>query len=143
MEKNIAKKSSLKFIEFIIAELNIVRSPEYDLNGKLDLSIVPSGIYVEAEGTYQLTLELKVSDDKKGFSIEAKAIGFFKIKKGEDEEVLNNYFYTNAPAIIFPYVRSYISAITALSNLETVNLPIMNLTNLKSTLKENTIRIEG
>lgn len=142
MDKNLLKKSSLKFIDFIIADLTIERDPNYSLNGEIDLSINPSGIYNKLENTYQLSLVIEVSDDKKGFKILAKAIGFFEIKPGEDENNLSNYFYTNAPAIMFPYIRSYISAITALSNLETVNLPIMNLSLLKTSLKENTSIID-
>jgi len=136
------KKSSLKLLDFIIAEFSITRSPEYEFNGEINISLNPNGVYIKPDSSYQLTIDLNVSDEQKNFNIDVKAIGFFEIKHGEEESTLTNYFYTNAPAIIFPYIRSYISAVSALSGLETVNLPIMNLSRFKDTLKTNTIIIE-
>lgn len=142
MEKAQIKKASLKLKNFIVSEFKIVRSPDYEFNGEIDITLDPSGVYIRDENSYQLTLDVSVSDDSKGFEIFVKAVGFFEIKPGEDENTLTNYFYTNAPAIIFPYIRSYVSGVSALSGLETVNLPIMNLSRLKDTLKENTTIIE-
>lgn len=50
------------------------------------------------------------------------------------------YFYRNAIAIIFPYVRAFISTVTLQSNIPPVILPTMNLSSLESPLKENTIK---
>ncbi|PIQ16396.1 MAG: protein export chaperone secb, partial [Flavobacteriales bacterium CG18_big_fil_WC_8_21_14_2_50_32_9] len=38
----------------------------------------------------------------------------------------------------FPYIRAYISALTALSGLKTITIPTMNLTGLGEKLKRKT-----
>ena len=64
--------------------------------------------------------------------------GVFSFKKVKEKENLSSYFYVNAPAIIFPYIRSYIAALTALSGMPSVNLPLMNLGKMVKSLKDNT-----
>ena len=46
-----------------------------------------------------------------------------------DEDLTNKqlFFSQNAPAILFPYIRAYISALTALSGIPTITLPTLNL----------------
>lgn len=58
-------------------------------------------------------------------------------KEADVEEYKNGYFIFNAPAIVFPYIRAYISSLTALSGMPTLTLPTLNLTQLGETLKTN------
>ena len=55
---------------------------------------------------------------------------------------MNQYFYTNAPAILFPYIRAYISTLTNLSGYKPINLPTLNLTSLREELEKNTTEVE-
>ena len=56
---------------------------------------------------------------------------------------MNQYFYTNAPAILFPYIRAYISTLTNLSGYKPINLPTLNLTSLREDLEKNTSEVGG
>jgi len=136
------EKSPFRLVDFIVAEFKIVRSPDYENNGKIEITIDPNGVFIKKENSFQLTLDVNISDDNQGFNIDIKAIGFFEFKTQEQDTTPSQYFYTNAPAIVFPYIRSYVSAVSALSGLETVNLPVMNLSRLKDALKENLSIIE-
>ena len=69
-------------------------------------------------------------------------MGLFVFEDVIDKDSLQNYFYVNAPAIIFPYVRSHISALTALSGMPSVNIPVMSLGHLFEDLKNNTSNLE-
>ena len=75
----------------------------------------------------------------KNFVVKSFSITREPGKQGTADLVLkpSGYFLTNAPALIFPYVRSYISAVTALSGLSAINLPVMNLSSLKPLLQAN------
>ena len=42
----------------------------------------------------------------------------------------------NAPAILFPYIRAYISNITALGGIAPIILPTLNLESVGKTLKD-------
>ena len=52
-------------------------------------------------------------------------------------ERLGAFFTMNAPAIIFPYIRGYISMLTSLSGCGNVLLPTLNLTSLGEKLAQN------
>ncbi|MGL4956795.1 MAG: hypothetical protein ACRC9X_06420 [Bacteroidales bacterium] len=52
------------------------------------------------------------------FDLVIVAIGRFELNGVEDEGMKSNFVNTNAPAIMFPYIRSFISTLTA--NLGTV-----------------------
>jgi len=134
------KRSPFKLDQFIVKDLSILREPVKQ--GKIDFVINPYGTIDETSKIFKLTLEVFIKDSNGSFDIKLTALGFFEFKFEKTPENLSNYFYTNAPAIIFPYIRAYISSITALSGLKAVNLPVMNLSNLKDQLKANTIREE-
>lgn len=72
-----------------------------------------------------------------------KAVGLFKFKSTVKQEELSNYFYVNAPAIIFPYIRAYVASVSALSGLSPINLPVMNLTGLGEELKKKTRKVKS
>ncbi|HNS29788.1 MAG TPA: protein-export chaperone SecB [Tenuifilaceae bacterium] len=121
---------------FIIRESHITRNPVKQ--GKFEFSITPHGGIEHSKSLFTLHLVIDLKDDNNSFSAKIHAIGIFKFSQTTPEATLDNFFYTNAPAIIFPYIRAYISALTSLSGLQTINLPVMNLTPLGKTLKENT-----
>lgn len=130
------KFSAFSFEGFVITESHIVRNPKEQ--GVLNVDINPSGEYIIKEKSFNLTLEIKVYDDNSSFEAIIKTQSSFKFKENVDEKDLHNYFYVNASAIVFPYIRSYISALTALSGLKTVTIPTMNLIGLSNQLKDNT-----
>lgn len=71
--------------------------------------------------------------------IEIDAVGSYLFDSKEDIDNLNKYFYINAPALLFPYIRAYVSTLTNLSGFEPINLPTLNMTRLGNDLQKNTI----
>lgn len=130
------KDSPFKLDQFIVVDFRIKRNPLKV--GDIDLNIKPSGIFDRNKKVFTLQLGVDVLDSNKAFDIKLNAIGVFKFKGKLPEQDLPNYFYLNAPAIMFPYIRAYISTVTALSGLNAVNLPVLNLTELQDELKSNT-----
>lgn len=59
------------------------------------------------------------------FNLSLLAIGEFKHSESIEEKMKQNFVNTNAPAIVFPYVRSYISTLTSISGsqISPINLP--------------------
>lgn len=70
--------------------------------------------------------------------IEIEAVANYSFDRHIDVESLDKLFYVNAPALLFPYIRAYISTLTNLSGFEPVNLPTLNMTKLGNDLKRNT-----
>ena len=58
------------------------------------------------------------------------------------EVCTSNIFYKNSLAIIFPYIRAFISTLTLQSNAGLIILPTLNLTHLEKPFRENTKEVE-
>lgn len=104
----------------------------------LKISFKVSGLVHQDEKLYFLNLLVNVTNEEKDLKIEVESTGKFKFETEEKIENISSFFYTNASAILFPYLRAYISTLTNLSGNRSITLPTMNLTNLAEELKLNT-----
>jgi preprotein translocase subunit SecB len=112
-----------------------------DINkdNNLDLSIKfrPSGVLNKKDSIFILTLDVVIKDSEK-LNIEISSESFFNFSNIEEER-LSKFIYINAPSIMFPYLRAYISSLTALSGISPITLPTLNLSGLRDELKSNTV----
>ncbi len=104
-------------------------SIDFELNGHIN----------KEECIYNLTLKTKINNKSNNITIDVIAIGNFSFSKENLLENMSNYFYVNAPALLFPYIRAYISTLSNLSGIKPINLPTLNLTELGKILEQNTI----
>ncbi len=70
--------------------------------------------------------------------MQSSCVSQFQFAESLKLEDIPPYFYVNSIAIIFPYVRAFISTVTLQSNIPPIVLPTMNLTELAVPLKKNT-----
>ncbi|RZJ69804.1 MAG: hypothetical protein EOO49_16235 [Flavobacterium sp.] len=63
----------------------------------------------------------------------------FSFEEIDTFEEIPTFFYRNAIAIIFPYVRAFVSSVTALANITPLILPTYNLGDLEAPLREKSI----
>jgi len=109
-----------------------------ELGKNFQINFFPSGIFTESEKHFRLNLGVNIVNESKLLSIEIEALANFRIQGENTPETLKNYFYLNAPAILFPYIRAYISTLTTLAGLPPVTLPTLNLSMLAEELEKNT-----
>lgn len=105
----------------------------------LSLQINPSGIYTLEDSSFELTFAFTAkqkSCDEKVVSVVCKGVFAFAQPTKFDE--IPSFFFANAIAILFPYVRAFVSTLTLQANVVPIVLPTMNLTSLQSELKSNT-----
>lgn len=129
--------SSFQFKGFRVTH-SLIDIKDVEGDKKLSIAFNPKGVIDKKESAFTLFLNVSVSDISKSLNIEMDAEAKYLFNYNESSENLNNYFYINAPAILFPYLRAYISALTALSGVPTITLPTLNLTSLGDDLKDNT-----
>ncbi|WP_258115338.1 protein-export chaperone SecB [Levilactobacillus yiduensis] len=102
-------------------------------NGKLKIAPLFS-VNVEEKNDNESAVLLSVSLEKGApFNLQVSIEGLFKYNAEEDKSDFgkNNLFSTNAVAILFPYLRSCVSALTNLSNdAPALILPTMNIVEL-------------
>lgn len=125
--------SKFQFQGYNITRSLIERTAENpDLN--VSIAFSPQGVLNKANNQFKLNLSVKITDKKETYNIEIDVVAVYTFENIENSESL---LYINAPALVFPYIRAYISTLTTLSGLPTVMLPTMNLTEVGKELKNN------
>lgn len=128
------KEAAFKFEGYKIIRSYIEIPQDGDSNKKLIINIKPSGL--RKEDVFNLKLEVKIRDKEESVKVDVDIVATFKFSN-IPEDKLGSYFLSNAPAIVFPYVRAYISALSSLSGIKTVILPTLNMSELAQELAEN------
>jgi preprotein translocase subunit SecB len=134
MEEN-TKTADFRLNGYRVIKSNIELKGNELYDTEFSVNIKPSGI--KHNEFFHLKLEVSVKDKKEIYSVFLLMVGDFEFNANIDIEDIPDYFLTNAPAILFPYVRAYISSLTSISGITTVIIPTLNLTFLKEELSKN------
>lgn len=127
MEKAVFTMHSYKFIK---VDMNL----DKPISGDLSLELKPSGIFDAKTLKYELVFDF-IAKLGRSKLIQIKCKALFDLSAPE----IPDYFYANSIAIVFPYVRAFISTITLQANIgKPIILPTYNLLSLKKQLEENT-----
>ncbi len=124
---------NFRIVSFSLNELN----PE---NDELSINISPSGIYFEKEGVFEVTIDFSASEkvDESTPAVKAILKAKFTFPTPVNYEEIPAFFYLNSIAIVFPYLRAFISSLTLQANIKPLILPVLNLTGLDKPLRDNT-----
>lgn len=95
------------------------------------------GILDESDGSFELKLQTTIGDSENEF-VKVTLTAQFQFSGPLTLNEVPNYFYTNAIAILFPYMRAYISMVTNQAGLNPIILPLYNLSDLAGPFKEST-----
>lgn len=129
-------KTTFKFVNFFVRESNIRLNEGGDF--KIDINITPKGVVLKSLNQFHLELAVNIKEATDKFEISIVSVAIFEFDSTADiEQYKSSLFAVNAPAIAFPYIRAYISTLTAQSGLFTVTLPTFNLSAMGEKLKAN------
>lgn len=137
MEK--LKISKFQFTDFKIIKSYFEMGEEDNGNGyNFSLTFSPKGLIDKQNSSFEIELGVLIEEENKKFKAEIISKGKYIFDNELDADSLDKFIYINAPALIFPYIRAFISALTTLSGLKPINLPTLNLSHIGPELKENT-----
>jgi len=127
------------FLEYYkISKFQFVESS--DEGESLNVKFQPSGRYISKEGKFILTFEFFATyGEQETILINATMDAFFKFQEPIEFTEIPDYFYRNSIAIVFPYLRAFISTLTSVANSKPIILPVMNLSSLEEPLQKNTV----
>jgi preprotein translocase subunit SecB len=116
---------------------------QIDLNNHkskdLALAFETKGLYDNEKSTFELQFVVNVSNNvAENPFVEISCKGNFKFENVSSFEEIPDFFFRNSIAILFPYVRAYLSLVTTQANVPGIILPTLNLSNLETELKSNT-----
>jgi len=129
-------ESPFKFNDYKIVKSYIEFPAKGNSDQAINIEIKPSGI--RDGNLFRLTLDTTIKNNTNTLNLNVVMVGEFEFRN-IPEEKLGIYFIVNAPAIMFPYIRSYISTLSSLSGIPTIILPTLNMTSLAEELSKNIV----
>ena len=112
------------------------------MSKELELSLSPAGCFYAEKGEFELLFDFFAKSNKDGVSkdvVHVACKASFKFVNIHDLDKIPDYFYANSIAIIFPYVRAFISTVTLQDNVPPIVIPTLNLSALRNSLISNTM----
>ncbi|MCZ2397308.1 MAG: protein-export chaperone SecB [Chitinophagales bacterium] len=116
----ISDQIKLKFygVDFPIVNFNSLKPFQKGDKRKISINISPKIFYPKDKpDSFKIIQEVSLSSEN-FFELFVLAVGSFEIKSTAKEKDRKNFINLNAPAIMFPYIRAFISNLT--SNLGNV-----------------------
>lgn len=109
----------------------------------ISIEFEPTGEYNTQDGTFKLILRFmgNYGERNEHLLIDLVSEGYFKFDQNISFEEIPEYFFPNSIAILYPYLRAFITTFTAVANTKALILPTLNLSSLSKPLKENTVII--
>jgi preprotein translocase subunit SecB len=105
-------QENLKFKGVNFISLNYNCSKPWDQE-EIILDVSPSiFLHKESFDSFEIIMDVTVKAEG-SFNIETTAVGTFSIGENASEEYRRIFMHVNSPAIMFPYVRAFISTITS------------------------------
>lgn len=123
------KKASFQFRNFKVLKSIIEIDEDQKKFKNFDFGLDIKGIYHKSDKHFKLYLNMIIENEDKNFLCEVQSVGYFHLTS-DDKDFVENFLFTNAPALLFPYLRAYISNLTTQSGIDSVVLPTMNLSRI-------------
>lgn len=136
--------AGIRFENFQVQETHLVHNVEV-LNApslNYNIQFVPSGRLSRAQGRFMLLLDVNITSTPESFIARLIVRGHFSFDPNQPSEQLDKLLTLNSTALVFPYVRAYISSLTALSGLPTIIVPTYNLSGLADPLRAAIVEVE-
>lgn len=142
-EINKHTQPKIKIETILFPEITVSRNPDLDVSPKLDIEMNNEYVYNKEKSILQIYQNIIIKEQENQRElINILGVAIFSITGEsllEDQELsIEHFAEQNAPAIVYPFVREYVSSISSKAGIETIMLPITNfhaIANMKK--KEN------
>lgn len=130
------KKASFSLYSYYFSNIKFKLENNHD-SENLRISFAPTGEFTEKDSVFNLKFTFKARQENEATPfIVIECIALFKFSGNIIFEEIPDYFYVNSIAILFPYIRAFISTITLQANVSPLVLPTMNLVGLADQLRK-------
>ncbi|MCZ8298507.1 MAG: protein-export chaperone SecB [Flavobacterium sp.] len=122
---SIETQVKLRFLSVDFPVVNFQSEKQLLENQEINIDIEPKVFFPkDNKSHFKIIQEVNISVDEV-FNLFIVAIGSFELNDVDDEKMKAHFVNMNAPAIMFPYIRSFISTLTSnLGNVTgTLNIP--------------------
>lgn len=124
MEEQIAK---FRFVGYKIVESHFkINENNSGHTGQVGVEVKRENFVDSNSRSFKLIMTVSVKDEDEIIDIGVTVEGYFNFDSEIGEEQKSMFFDFNAPAILYPYVRAYVNALTSLSGFNPLILPTIN-----------------
>ncbi|MFW5656665.1 MAG: hypothetical protein ACOC0C_03530 [Bacteroidota bacterium] len=121
MEVSNQPKLSFHGVDFLHVHFDALTPRANDM--QIDIHCEPKIYYpAESANDFKIIMDLELKSER-CFELSLRAVGNFELEKEIDDTLKKTFINSNAPAIMFPYVRSFITTLS--SNLGNVIGPLL------------------
>jgi preprotein translocase subunit SecB len=127
-------EANFKFLGYFIPEASIEIKDNFfsSISQKTDVNVdVQQNFAKEKPRFVEVFLKLKIRNENESFRLSATVRGGFEGTPETTDEEFKQFWTINAPAILYPYARSFVSTLIAQTGVPPVILPLMNFTTMK------------
>jgi len=127
MSENVGKQENLRFdgVKFFSVHFNVQGKSSND-DSDIKLDIKPSvNFYKESKNKFDIVYNVELGIENV-FELGLTAVGYFQLSDDvyDNENIREQLIHSNAPAIVFPYIRSFISMFSSnLGTIPTLTIP--------------------
>lgn len=124
MESNEQIKLRFKGVDFPFIQLNSIQSYVGKEESQVNIEILPRFFFPQGQqNAFNIIMQVELSVDD-FFKLNITGVGSFELSKDDvTDEEKKSFINANSTAMMFPYVRAFISTLT--SNLGNVTTPII------------------
>lgn len=113
------------------------------VSDNININFSPKGVFNKEASSFDLTFTFIAFNDNNIETpfVNIQCVGYFKFDNINSFEEIPSFFYRNSIAILFPFVRAFVSMVTIQANVPPILLATLNLSSLEEPLKQNTTQI--
>ena len=122
------QEAQFRFLDFkVVKSIYQIDTQKFKQGGKLDVNFkFPTGLDFTQKNLISFPMEVLIENEDKSLRIQVGIIGIFESDVDLTKE--KSFVEISAPAIIFPYIRAYVSNLTSMSGIQPILLPTYNMT---------------
>ena len=122
------QEAQFRFLDFkVVKSIYQIDTQKFKQGGKLDVNFkFPTDLDYAQEKLISFPMEVLIENEDKSLRIQVGIIGIFESDVDITKE--KSFVEVSAPAIIFPYIRAYVSNLTSMSGIQPILLPTYNMT---------------
>lgn len=122
------QEAQFRFLDFkVVKSIYQIDTQKFIQGGKLDVNFkFPTELDFAQKNLISFPMEVLIENEDKSLRIQVGIIGIFESDVDLTKE--KSFVEISAPAIIFPYIRAYVSNLTSMSGIQPILLPTYNMT---------------
>lgn len=122
------QEAQFRFLDFkVVKSIYQIDTQKFKQGGKLDVNFkFPTELDFAQKNLISFPMEVLIENADKSLRIQVGIIGIFESDVDLTKE--KSFVEISAPAIIFPYIRAYVSNLTSMSGIQPILLPTYNMT---------------